>query len=465
MSAPHRRCVAWVLLVCTPALQAQQAEVMEFTGDCAVGVHDAVAFFDALGRGSIEAELNGDGVPTPADLQVFLDRYPYRVGKFRAHWCVTTTHGQVPLGQGYRMDGSQGEDPDRPDLDTTGLPFDYDAAIFYERATGEFYEDGLHLVFAGDGSWSENYSGWRARHAAQLADDVPTILLSREPHYKLAMFDLEGWLLRWEDMRENAVDDQALDEKCDAWTALVNAINTPAWDESFFEDTGYTPPPGSEGILDIPEERRESAYLASWNWYARDVYLYTLATARSISESIGPVRWGIWGQPKVPWDKVIGPAHRARNDDLAWLWNEVDVLLPRFYRRRYTTPDPNDPLSCDPNLNRTPDQQARVWESVMVEMRRVRDEHHAGVGILPVIWWHYDKRAGYCQFDFLNPLDVTESFRIPRRWGAEGVVVWGYTRPRDGAHWVDEPAPKWVVENVLRLHWAPELNARICPEE
>lgn len=455
-----------IMSMCSLTSYAQNAVSVDYTGDCFLDSYDAGEFIRAFGRGSMEAELTGDGLIDLMDIMAFVKALPNDPGEFTVHWCVTTHYGKKPTGFGYRMDGSVGEDPNHPDLDTSLLPVVKDTCILYDHVCEEFPTGGVHemlLRFGDPDLWAESYSAWRAAHRADLLQRIPELLTSRNPPYTHCSIDYENPNPRWVDMRKNqAWGDPDMDRRCKEWEALVDEVNSPAWDPDFFESSGFTPPQGTVGIDELTLDEREPAYQASYDLFARRLFLVTLNAARAADDAVGDVKWSFWKYPRVPHDLVVNDDWRERNDDLAWLYRNVDVLTPWFYRRRYTSWDPNDPNSCDPARTRSPERQAAVWASAMVECHRLRDAYNPGAEIIPFVWWHYDLAAGDCHFEVLNDLDASESLRIPRRWGASGVYIWGYLNPSPDDYYSALPLPRDEVENVLNLQWRDLLWNAVC---
>jgi hypothetical protein len=144
------------------------------------------------------------------------------------------------------------------------------------------------------------------------------------------------------------------------------------------------------------------------------------------------------------------------------MYAAVDVLAPNFYRMRYTSWDPNDPASCDSTRTRSPQKQAVTWVSAMLECVRIREQYNPTAEIIPFLWWHYGVKAGDCHMDVVNSLDVAESIRVPRRWGADGVYLWGYVNPSEMDYYTAEPLPREQVQQMLQERWEEPLWEIIC---
>lgn len=453
--------------VLCPAALAQNAVSVDFNGDCAVDSLDAFEFLRLYNNDNMLAELTGDGLIDTDDVLAFSDAAQFDPGPFDIHWCVTTQFGETPRDIGYRMDGAFGEDPNHPDIDKSALPLAEDACIVYDRSCGYYPREGLHALFLrfdDPTRWRESYLDWRAAHWAQINTLVPRILASHDPPYTYGVIDYESWHLRWVDMRTNQPRSEEVDAICRNWTGVVDAINSPEWDPEFFNNTGFTPPPGSDGIDDLSDEDREPAYRLAWDRFARRLYLHTLNACRAADDDTGHVKWSFWRYPQVHWDRPANDRDRERNDDLAWLYRQCEVLSPRFYRRRYTAEYENDPGPCDDDQKvRTHQDQAIDWTSSMQEILRVRDLYAPDAEVIPFVWWHYQLGKD-CGYPFLNGTDTMEAIRILRRWGADGIYIWGYMNPYPGNEEIAEPATREEIEAELELHWRDALWNAYCPK-
>eukprot|EP01012_Entosiphon_sulcatum_P011480 TRINITY_DN16991_c0_g1_i1.p1 TRINITY_DN16991_c0_g1~~TRINITY_DN16991_c0_g1_i1.p1 ORF type:complete len:468 (-),score=56.55 TRINITY_DN16991_c0_g1_i1:31-1434(-) len=142
-----------------------------------------------------------------------------------------------------------------------------------------------------------------------------------------------------------------------------------------------------------------------FNAAAQEFMTQTLRTCKTL---LPKAKWGLYGTPPKLWhsynDPEYAPSQRAHNDALAWLWQEVDVLMPELYFKTV-----NETL-----------QSAYFNRGLMGEAERVLAAHaRPGTGIVPYTW----QRAGH---DFLTPDDLRAQMLLPYEFQhTEAVLVWG----------------------------------------
>ena len=142
-----------------------------------------------------------------------------------------------------------------------------------------------------------------------------------------------------------------------------------------------------------------------------------------------------------------GPYQRAINDELHWLFEASDVLIPSIYLG----------FQSDRHSAYDADEINRLYvEGTVAEARRLADLAGAATGrapplVLPIAWPRYndywDTASGpSSDARRLLPLDEARiEFVRPRDAGADGVIIWGSVQPDGERHnastmqgWVDE---------------------------
>lgn len=382
-----------------------QVVTPDINGDCEVDSGDLGVLLAQWGSCSTpcSADLDGDQDVDGGDMGVLMALYSADCPSFEFHWNVT---------------GSQASSIslDTP-LDAVTLR---DVKIFYEQFYGNFPSGGLHLTFGAGG----DYSNWAAFHANFLADHADKIedFLTDSPptgagltssYDGYAVIDYESWTPNWEKASSQMKSD---------WKVCIQDINRPAWDSAFLSTVGYTPPLGTSGYQNLSSGQKEAFAKLCWNFFAKELFEESLEDGRAVLPS---ATWGYYGYPTAAyWDNgSIGYPQSLKdlNDEISWLFDDVDVLLPSLYQ--IYQPVTGTPGSWQISAA----NNAKYIQQNVAEARRLRDTYASGNRILVYVSGFYDSDPAGAYFHTpLNLIGSDQAVRMPRYCGADGVIVWGY---------------------------------------
>ena len=129
-----------------------------------------------------------------------------------------------------------------------------------------------------------------------------------------------------------------------------------------------------------------------------------------------------------------GPYQRAINDELAWLVEASDVLIPSIYLGFQT--DRHQGQVASPSQPDLLEVHRQYVEGTVAEARRLADNAAAATGrapplVVPVAWArfndYWDPASGpSTDARRLLPIDEARiEFAAPKGAGADGVIVWG----------------------------------------
>ena len=258
---------------------------------------------------------------------------------------------------------------------------------------------------------------------------------------------------------------------------------------------------GSYGCLD--PDAQLTLLSNSYNHYAQRFFGGTL---KKLKELRPRAQWGLWSYPKRAYpsfDQFVdyrpfipgcssGGDERSPdfpctnrsmfervNDDLAWLFDEVDVLLPALYADGWVS-DTNDapcgPCSiCAPNgtdqlipgfdLYTKARADTYIKDAVAESMRIKAAQAATGhdVKVLPFFWWHM---GGNCSGinTFIQDENLKRHFKLTKEGGADGMVVWGAAGPMTSAS-AGSPGEVGRPELVTywHEHWSPLVEEYCDP--
>lgn len=159
-----------------------------------------------------------------------------------------------------------------------------------------------------------------------------------------------------------------------------------------------------------------------YNAKAKEIWLGTI---RYLHKHMPNARFSWYGYPLrlIGWLKGEEESNRLRaaNDELNWLWQELDFLAPSFYRfwvSKEGTPNWDSTIPAERN--------AFLLEAWMKEAKRLR--RNAFQPIFAFLWFLYHPNSGNKYgYHLLNEIDRAQMFDIPERHGVDGFIFWNGT--------------------------------------
>jgi hypothetical protein len=380
----------------------------DLNGDCTIDGGDWGILLGQWGSCSspCSADFNGDMEVDGTDWAILLGYWNENCGPYEFHW-------NVGGGQASNITLDSGID----------VAIQRDVNTFAQQFYGTFPADGLHLTFGSGG----DYSDWYNFHGDFLDDHAAAIenfiagegLTSSYSGY--AIIDYELWGPIWEN---NGGPTQT------SWKACIEDINTPHWDNRFITTISYTPPTGITGYSGLSSTQKETFAKLSWVFFAKEFYELSLETGKA---ELPSASFGFYDFPlRRDWDgSQIGypDAQKDLNDELDWLWAQVDVITPSIYPVFYAVTGTAGSYQITSEDNAT-----SILENIE-EAVRVRDNFASGsTKVLAFVLPYYTGPSrGTYYLQALNDINLDQQIRMPRYAGADGVIIWGYVTCNNSA--------------------------------
>lgn len=188
-----------------------------------------------------------------------------------------------------------------------------------------------------------------------------------------------------------------------------------------------------------------------WNEGART---FTIEMFRETKRLFPDAKVGFYGYPATPFYRgymsEYGDRLRTENDQLGWLWSEVDYIAPAVYLT-------GEGLEWTEGY----EYYARQYlYSSMLETRRIADQYHKPV--IPFIsYFAFNmNNFGYAD-DYLDDKNLKAESEIPFLMGANAAFIWGYEYQMEP---VITPTTGRLIggltglENYLQTKMGPQLQ-------
>jgi len=318
---------------------------------------------------------------------------------YTVHWCVTTKGS---------LQSSTGVDwADRVEFD--GAPIRKDAVIFYMSQLGRFPFGGPHELVDGKASWLKPGENWMERHLKQVEIDVQARI--PDPNWSgLAVIDYEGWNLSW-DLTPNIASSGPSDARDrdyqDDWRDYLMA-----------KDPAFSGMSGTE---------RQAYMKQTYEATARDFFTQTIRKCKQLRPS---AKWSFFAYPPKLYISQLTPkgvigygdlSHRASaiNDEMAWLYQEMDFVCPSIYAIGRTVPDGQKPNVRERENSIQTDRQY-VLSNIREAVRLAN-----GKPVYAITTPKYKGTQGWEPKDrFLEDINLRHQLELPREAGAAGVIIW-----------------------------------------
>lgn len=256
--------------------------------------------------------------------------------------------------------------------------------------------------------WLASQRSWLAQHEAALEAGIAAAGVA--DFEGLAIFDYENWFLTWNTQGQESF----YAPFASAFSDFVTANNFPDFNATMMSMVGWTPPAGTRGWGDLTPAEQTEATGAVWDWA---VQVYLNATMRTVKAHAPKARWGFFAYPWFRSPRATA-AMRGSNDRLAWLWRQVDVLVPAYYPSFWAT---SDPAKAPCPMTNTPAQDKAVYAANCAEMLRVRDTHNPHAMVVPYVgWYNLCGSTAPC-----SPVNVEDQVTLSANLGLDGVVLFG----------------------------------------
>ena len=181
------------------------------------------------------------------------------------------------------------------------------------------------------------------------------------------------------------------------------------------------------------------------------------------SKALAPhARWGNWDLPPrmfssltSDWDSVM--------EEMDWLWPQLGAFLPAIYPRFYVGEKRPPLLKPDCGQHNQSELDAYFSNTVAAHKRlRARIGRDASDSpIVAYIWYHYmcDQHVSHQgQPNFADMANIEASLAQPSLSGADGIVLWGSSRPAPA----DDKHDTIVATARFLNRTYPPLLARYC---
>ncbi len=298
--------------------------------------------------------------------------------EYLAHWCVTTWASKT---RGIDLQAR---------IDLSNSTIQRDTVIFYQ----------YHGKYPYGGPQLSDNPEWMNQHLAKWRQDVQALI--PDPNWTgYAVIDYEEWHPIWE-RTPNSPSNGAAD----------------AHDKDFQTDwEEYLVARKPQVLRGLTGAARVRALKSTYEAAARD---YLMRTYREGKRLRPHAKWGFYGLPTrevyVNWAPRVDPWRRM-NDEMAWMWREVDVMMPSIYQLMVVV---EDRLPQRNTREFTPAQNAEYYRKNIEESKRLAP----GKPVIPFIHFRYHPSLGNLGGRWITELAMRQMIEVPKSAGANGVFIW-----------------------------------------
>lgn len=216
-------------------------------------------------------------------------------------------------------------------------------------------------------------------HLEIFADQIQNKLIPDKNFAGVAIIDFEHWRPIWNENFGSLTPYRKL-------SRMIEQNKHPLWT-----------------VSQIEKEASKRFEKAAWQFFRA-----TLKTARKLRPN---ALWGYYGFPLcfnyTPKNQQAKCSSSVmdNNERLKWLFVESSGIFPSLYYKRY-------------GMNEN--TRASFMEGRMTEAMRVSFMSNSPSPVYPYTWLKY-----YDTKEFVNQNDLINSFIVPKKEGAAGVIIWG----------------------------------------
>ncbi|NQY92266.1 MAG: hypothetical protein HRT46_11515 [Deltaproteobacteria bacterium] len=250
-----------------------------------------------------------------------------------------------------------------------------------------------------------------------------------------ATIHYESWDVLWELLGEVESDEDAsardLDYKAD-WRDYIEEHE----------------PQRVEGLS---ADEREEVFAETYEETAREFLLDTLRECKRLRPD---TKWSydyfphkIYRLPELTDEGVLGYgdlSHRASelNDELEWLWEEMDFISSNLYQIKYTLKEISN--NKDGSYNTKEANAEFMWSNILERLRVA-----SGKPVYVMLWSYY---GGAHRDTYLNKINRRQTLEIPLLAGADGVIIWHSVHGRSEQRSFQKHVRSTLVKEILRLY-------------
>jgi hypothetical protein len=300
---------------------------------------------------------------------------------------------------------------------------------------------------------------WISRHEERVKSDIITKVRNRSYNGLLLVDYSNLWHPVFEYSSYATSDGYFTDDDFDDMICSSGKLFD-LRDKNYREDFynyWYCSDPDTVTALD-PDTELEPFMKSSWDSICREFYE---ATIRGIKAAVPDAQIGFVDLPRAIYkdkdivtagpgivgygsrfDTVSGDTYNTAqsiNNQLSWLWEQVDILAPFIKARRYSVPDDQTPQSGIENARTT---NASYISSNTLEAHRLHALYSTAF-VVPVFEHVYSSLPPYTRLP-LNEINMEQQLTVPFASGANSVAFM-YDQPDD-------------VQNYVSSDYANEFN-------
>jgi len=210
-----------------------------------------------------------------------------------------------------------------------------------------------------------------------------------------------------------------INQLVDTEFAGIGVIDFESWRPIFRQNSGVLQPYRNLSIKLVRQEHRlwskDRVYNEAKRRFETAGKQFVEATIRRAQQLRPKASWGYYGFPYC-FNMNGGGANKdencpsnvqKENDELGWLWDVVDIVLPSVYLNTRLEP-----------YERPGFVRGRMREAYRVAQRARKRQKPPVVGYIRYVYTNQAK-------DFLSNDDMRKSIEVMKQQNAEGVVLWG----------------------------------------
>lgn len=357
-----------------------------------------VALTPALAHAQAAPPSPSDPQPTTGPYQVFwaAGNTPPSNGEPAQDWVGNMSFGDVPVRR--------------------------DIFVLYESEGGLFPYAGIQQV--------ESDPDWMRRHFLKLQHSI-------------------NWYLPDPNQGGYGAIDYEEFEPC--WSLLTNIPSNqgPAARDMDFKDDwrDYIRQSRPQALVGVPTDRQEAVFESTYNDAIRRFYVATINECKRLRPNM---RWGFYLFPPRTYYGMLTASGRAEwasktTPYLGWLYDAQDAFFPDVYSLLYTVAD------------RQPDmyiQEDALWQFQEYIRWNITQAVQLANGkpVIAFVYLRYHPNAHHYVDQFLNDVNLENSFSLPKQYGAAGVALWEAIGSRERAAADQEYITNKVVP-AIRAHF------------